>query len=111
VPKTTTVETPVAPTKKEPPVVVDQSGWLALKVQPWAHVSSIKNAKGNAVQISQFITPCKIELQPGKYEITLTNSQFKPMVVQVEIQPKQVLLISKTMEGFDYAKAVDSLGL
>lgn len=107
-----TVIQPPIERKAQPPVIAIQSdGWLALKVQPWAQISSIKDDKGKQVLVPLSITPCKIPLKPGKYEVTLTNSQFKPMVIQVEIKPKQVMLVSKTMEGFDYAKAVESLGL
>ena len=104
---------PVTPKPLPPPPVttVPKNGWLALNVQPWAQISSVKDEKGNNVAIPVSITPCKIPLKPGKYEIALTNSQFKPMVLKVEIQPDQIMLINKTMEGFDYAKAVDSLGL
>ena len=108
---TTKIEQPKVEKKTQPPPTIVQNGWLALNVQPWAKVSSIKDAKGNVISAPQTATPCKISLQPGKYEITLTNSQFKPLLVEVDIQPNQVLLVNKRMEGFDYEKAVDSLGL
>jgi PEGA domain len=86
-------------------------GWLVLKVQPWAKVSMIKNEQGKLINVPLSITPCRIPLKAGKYEVTLTNSQFKTLVIQVEIKPKEELLVTKTMEGFDYARAVDSLDL
>jgi serine/threonine-protein kinase len=87
------------------------SGWLSLNIQPWAEIKELRNAKGETLTPSSLLTPCKIALQEGKYSITLTNSQFKPLVIQVEIKGNQTTTINGKMEGFHYAKAVDSLGL
>lgn len=96
--------------KKQPPVEVAM-GWLALNVQPWAEIAGIKDDKGRFINPPSTITPCRMELEPGTYEITLTNKQFKPMIVKVEVKRNETTLIHRTMEGFDHEKAVESLGL
>ena len=105
------VETPNPPIGKVVPVEPAGTGWVSLNIQPWAEIRSIKNQEGNVIPSPAGITPCKLQLEEGKYEITLENSQFQPLVIQVEIRKDATTLIHRKMKGFDYAKAVDSLGL
>jgi len=93
------------------PVTPPANGWLSLNIQPWAEIRTIKNDEGNVIPSPAGITPCKIQLEEGKYVVTLENSQFQTLVIQVEIQKDQTTLVHRKMAGFDSAKAVDSLGL
>ena len=111
VPETPTAEAPKPVVEKVVPVVTPANGWLSLNIQPWAEIRTIKNDQGNVIPSHAGITPCKIQLVEGKYEVTLENSQFEPLVIQVEIHKDQITLVHRKMTGFDSAKAVDSLGL
>lgn len=94
----------------EPPVVKTADGWLTLNIQPWAQVASVRDDKGRDVPTPISITPCRLLLPPGKYTITLTNPQFETKMMQVEIKSQEITRIQDKFKGFDYAKAVDSLG-
>jgi serine/threonine-protein kinase len=99
------------PIEKQHPPVEAAVGWLALNVQPWAEIAGMKDDKGRFINPPSTMTPCRMELEPGTYEITLTSKQFKPMVVKVEVKRNETTLIHRTLEGFDHEKAVESLGL
>lgn len=110
-PEVTNVHTAPPVEKQQPPPVQASVGWLAINVQPWAEISGMKDDKGRLIDPPSTMTPCRMELEPGTYEITLTNKEFKPMVLKVEIRRNETTLIHRTMEGFDHQKAVESLGL
>lgn len=98
--------------KKEPPPVIETKvGWLALNIQPWAEISELKDEKGRFINPPASLTPCRLELEPGKYEITLSNKQFKTLVLEVEIKRDATTFINRTMQGFDHRDAIESLGL
>jgi serine/threonine-protein kinase len=99
------------PKKEEPPVVPVVHGWLSLNIQPWAEIREVKDSKGKIVTSNILVTPCKLELPVGKYEITLANPQFKPLVLTVEIRDQATTFIKRKMDGFSYAQAVDDLQL
>jgi serine/threonine protein kinase len=99
------------PKKVEPPVVPVIYGWLSLNIQPWAEIREVKDSKGKIVPSNILVTPCKLELPVGKYEITLANPQFKPIVLTVEIRDHATTFIKRKMDGFSYAQAVDALQL
>ena len=94
---------------KPPPKI--EYGWASLNIQPWAEIKEIRDAKGHFVNLSATSTPCRLQLEPGKYTITFANSQFKPLSIEVEIKANQTTQIKRSLEGFDNAKAIDSLGL
>ena len=101
------------PINKEAPASLPAPalGWLSLNVQPWAEIKEIKNQDGQSVTPPMLLTPCKFQLEKGSYRITLLNSTYKPMIVQVEVKENETTVVNKKMEGFDYANAIDSFGL
>lgn len=103
----------VKPEKKEipPAPVVVLKGWISLNILPWAEIQRVTDEKGNSISSPATITPCKLELPVGKYQIVLANPQYKTLTLDVEIQNNLTTVIKKKMEGFDYARAVDSLDL
>jgi len=103
----------VKPEKKEipPAAVTVLTGWISLNILPWAEIREVKDEKGNPISSPAMITPCKLELPIGKYQIVLANPQYKNLTLDVEIQNNLTTVVKKKMEGFDYARAVDSLDL
>jgi serine/threonine protein kinase len=103
----------VKPEKKEipPAPVAILKGWISLNILPWAEIQQVKDQKGNSISPPAIITPCKLELPVGKYQIVLANPQYKTLTLDIEIQNNLTTVVKKKMEGFDYARAVDSLDL
>jgi serine/threonine-protein kinase len=60
-------------------VIAGKAGRLGINAFPWAQVTSIRNVEsGQAVEIgSGVVTPAPVDLAPGRYEVTLTNPQFR----------------------------------
>ncbi|MGZ8797097.1 MAG: protein kinase domain-containing protein [Thermoanaerobaculia bacterium] len=60
-------------------------GRIAINAWPWANVTSIRNVTtGAPVEIdSPFVTPAPVDLSPGRYEITLSNPQYKQPITQI----------------------------
>jgi serine/threonine protein kinase len=108
--------TPVIPAKPTPKIHEPAplkliEGSLVLNVQPWAEIKEIKASDGSYVTPAFAITPCKLQLAPGKYQVTLTNPQFGTKTLEIEIQSHETLMVNETLKGFDHAKALESLGL
>jgi eukaryotic-like serine/threonine-protein kinase len=103
----------VKPEKKEipPPPVPVLKGWISLNILPWAEIQQVTDEKGNSISSPATTTPCKLELPVGKYQIVLANPQYKTLTLDVEIHNNLTTVVKKKMEGFDYARAVDSLDL
>jgi len=101
----------VRPEPQKPIAVEIANGWLSLNIQPWAEIKEIKNEKDEFVTPPFASTPCKLQLPPGKYRVTLSNPQYETSIVEVEIKSDQTSMVHQTLKGFDRAKAVDSLGL
>ena len=105
---------PAKPTeiKKEvPPPVAAVTGLLSLNVQPWAEIREIKDENGNMVPAKVLMTPCRLEIPAGKYHIVLANPQYKPLTLDVEVRPNATTVIKTKLEGFDHARAAESLPL
>lgn len=96
--------------KIEPPPAKPMQGYVSLNVQPWAQIESIKDEKGRDVPIPITVTPCRLLLPAGNYTVTLKNPQYETRVLQVIVKNQETISIQETLKGFDYAKAVDSLG-
>jgi len=64
----------IAPTNLSAPT----KGRLGINAFPWATVTAIRNLdRGTNVAIaSNLVTPTPVELDPGRYEVTLANPQF-----------------------------------
>jgi len=111
-----TIDIPIPPVatpeiKEDVAPMTLEQGWLSLNIQPWAEVSEVKDSGGSVVQSPVSVTPCKMKLPVGKYQITLTSPQYRPMILHVEIRKNSTTIVKRTMDGFDYASAVDSLDL
>jgi hypothetical protein len=110
--------TPVPQPKPKPPidkpipqVPVAESGWVSINIQPWAQLQEVRDAKGIKVPTALSTTPCRLELPPGKYTLVLKNPALGSQSFIVEVRGSQTTIVNEKFKGFDYAKAVDSLGL
>jgi PEGA domain-containing protein len=97
--------------KNEPAPVPVLNGYVSLNIQPWAEIREVKDAAGKILSSKVLVTPCKLELPAGKYQITLANPDFKTMVLNIEVKDQETTIIKRKLEGFNYARAVDSLDL
>jgi hypothetical protein len=104
------VKKPEVKTPQPAPLPVS-NGYISLNIQPWAQIQEVKDATGKIVSSTALVTPCKLQLPAGKYQITLANPDFKTMVLNVEVKDQTTTFIKKRLEGFNYARAVDSLDL
>lgn len=110
--------TPVPQPKPKPPfdkpipqVPVAENGWVLINIQPWAQLQDVRDAKGIKVPTALSTTPCRLELPPGKYTLVLKNPSLGSQSFIVEVRGSQTTIVNEKFKGFDYAKAVDSLGL
>jgi serine/threonine protein kinase len=90
---------------------VERKGWVVLNVHPWAEIEEIKNDKGEYFAAPFNVTPCKFQLPEGKYRITLSNKKYETKILELRVIQNETIIIQDTLKGFDYAKAVESLGL
>jgi serine/threonine protein kinase len=88
------------------PVAVRASAHLGINAFPWGEVRSIRNlASGKLIELKQpLVTPAPIDLEPGKYEITLSNPAFQNAILRtVELRSGEQQLVTVQFE--DAAKA------
>ncbi|MCI0444473.1 protein kinase [bacterium] len=111
-------ETPVPKPKPKPPIdkpvpVVPkvENGWVSVNIQPWAQIQEVRDEKGVKVPAPLNTTPCRLELPPGKYTLVLKNPALGSQSFIVEVRGNQTTIVNEKLKGFDYARAVDSLGL
>ena len=111
-------QTPVPVPKPKPPIdkpvpVVPgvENGWVSINIQPWAQIQDVRDAKGVKVPVPLSTTPCRLELPPGKYTLVLKNPGLGSQSFIVEVRNNQTTIVNEKLKGFDYARAVDSLGL
>lgn len=74
-------------------------GRLAINAFPWANVTSIKNLEnGEQVELGgKLITPAPVDLAAGRYEVTLSNPQFrKPITRTVTVDPDADAMLTVT---------------
>lgn len=81
---------PAARAKVEARVVVPaaQTSRIGINAFPWATVTSIREVKsGKSIAVEpNLTTPAPLDLQPGRYEITLSNPAFrKPITRLVDV--------------------------
>jgi serine/threonine-protein kinase len=65
------------------------TGRLAIHAFPWANVTEVRNvSSGETLPVENALqTPAPLDLAPGKYEVTLSNPNFrKPITRTVEVQ-------------------------
>jgi serine/threonine protein kinase len=97
--------------KTEPPVPIVENGWVSINIQPWAQIQEVRDEKGVKVPTPLNTTPCRLQLPPGKYTLVLSNPGLGSQSFIVEVRGNQTTIINEKLKGFDYARAVDSLGL
>ena len=80
------------------------NGTVALNITPWAEVVQIERPGGQPVQLKEkFVTPCRIELPAGTYNIHVANSTLQTtMVLTVQVKGGTVQEVRKKMPGFEY---------
>ena len=79
---------------------------LGINAFPWGQVRSLRNlSNGKMIELKQpLVTPAPIDLDPGKYEITLFNPAFRNAILKtVELRPGEQQLV--TVQFADAAKA------
>ncbi len=85
-------------------------GFVALNVLPWAEVTRITSHAGGEVPLEQKVmTPCRLTLPEGTYDLRLSNPGFPDqLVVTVVVRRGEVQEVLKTMPGFNFQKAVSA---
>jgi serine/threonine protein kinase len=79
--------------KPSPPVAAH----LGINAFPWGEVRSIRNlSSGKTIDLREpLVTPVPIELDPGKYELTLSNPAFKnPILRTVELRSGEQQMVT-----------------
>lgn len=90
-----TVNLPTQATVPAP--TVPSKGRLGINAFPWAHVTSIRNLDSGQVVIAGLVTPAPVDLAPGRYEVTLSNPQFRQPIkrtVAIEAGAEQTLNVT-----------------
>ena len=80
--------TPVHSAAVAATVVPRASGHLGINAFPWAEVRRVRDLDGGQdVELSEtLVTPARLDLTPGRYEITLANPSFdKPITKMISI--------------------------
>ena len=87
------------------------SGYVALNILPWAEVRTVTRSDGSRVPLSgSVLTPCRIELAPGMYEIEVANSTLRSsLVLRVTVGAGTVEELSQKLPGFDYESYLSTL--
>jgi len=67
-----------------PVTVTPAAAHLGINAFPWANVTRVRNIDSGAeVPLKEsLVTPAPLELAPGRYEVTLSNPQFKDAIRQ-----------------------------
>jgi tetratricopeptide (TPR) repeat protein len=99
-------------TETDPPVVTSENGSLILTVAPWAKVDSIRRTQDDStVDHGDLTTPCAIQLQPGEYEIQVSNPTFGSssltVIIDRGVRSEQHIILP----GFDLEKELSDLEL
>lgn len=78
--------TSTAPTSTAP--IAAGQGVLLLSASPWGELEKIVDDKGKAVDLSdeKRSTPTRIELQPGKYVVTVAGPEGQKQTVDVNVE-------------------------
>ncbi len=66
-------------------IVVPATSPVAINAYPWGTITEIRNtATGQPVKLDrEAMTPARLELSPGKYEVTLVNPAFKKPITRI----------------------------
>ena len=78
--------TEAGPAPPPPPAVDVSPGLLSIDATPWANVVAVRDAQGNNRAANQnWVTPLGLQLQPGKYKVTLKDSS-SPAVTDFDVE-------------------------
>jgi serine/threonine-protein kinase len=82
------------------------TGYVSLNILPWAEISQITLQGGADVALKEKpVTPCRLSLPEGTYDIHLTNPSLqKSLVLTVSIKKDENQEIRKRMPGFEQDK-------
>jgi serine/threonine protein kinase len=103
-------QTPTAPDIKPLEPVPKAAARLAINAYPWAKVTSIRNIQnGQEVDLkAPLLTPEPIDLPPGRYEVTLSNPNFKePITRTVAVEAGRDEMLNVQFEDPQDAKLPD----
>jgi eukaryotic-like serine/threonine-protein kinase len=108
---TATAATSGAQVTATAPVIPGQHGVLLLSASPWGDIEKIVNAQNQAVvELSEDdrLTPARIELDPGKYLVTVKGpADSKTVDVQIEAgKSNRVVVPTGTVNYEELAKEV-----
>ncbi|HVS30781.1 MAG TPA: protein kinase [Thermoanaerobaculia bacterium] len=85
-------EVPAPVVKKDRPaisqasIIAQPTGRLAIHAFPWANVTSIRDLNSGKSMEIELVTPAPVDLAPGRYEVTLSNPNFrKPITRTVDV--------------------------
>jgi hypothetical protein len=86
VPVSSTSVTATAPTSTAP--IPAGQGVLLLSASPYGELEKIVDDKGNSVNLTEEnrYTPTRIELDPGKYQVTVAGPNGSKQIVPVDIE-------------------------
>jgi serine/threonine-protein kinase len=78
---TMTATTPLA--SAAPEEVPAVQGHLGINAYPWATVTSVRNLdNGQSVEIGNVVTPARLDLAPGRYEVTMANPDYRKTITR-----------------------------
>jgi len=89
------------------PTGAAQPAYVALNIIPWAEVTQITDESGREVELrdgqrQNRVTPCRLSLPPGNYQIHFENpvldSSFE---VSVTAEAGKIQTVQRTVPGFD----------
>ena len=91
-----------------PPVPV---GYVALNILPYAQITRIVGPNGQDVSLpSTTVTPCRLVLPEGSYDIHLANPAFpKPLIVNVKVKNAEMQEVRQKFAGFEYQQFLSRL--
>jgi len=73
-----------APATATRPEVAPAAAHLGINAYPWANVTSIRNLdNGQNIELNApLVTPAPVDLAPGRYEVTLSNPNYKAEITR-----------------------------
>jgi serine/threonine-protein kinase len=90
-------------------------GYVSLNILPWAEVTEVTNEQGEAVSGlgnagEKMITPCRLSLPAGKYNIQLSNPQFSASLqIPVAVETGRTEVVTRKFPGFDYREILSRI--
>jgi len=95
-PPVTAATVPIA--KPAAPILAKQDvvfGFVAINAFPWGEVTRIRNMTTGRNDSIHVVTPDRVALQPGQYEITFSNPAFEnPIVKIVKVKPGEDQIVT-----------------